>query len=282
MLISRVLAWVSVALTAITAIKFLARISKIKPLNRFFRKIHIPSGIILLITSAVHGIIAGNPPGVELTQISFFSELFSLNWGTAAFVCIVLLAVVYLIRKLLSKKWMPLHRVLTVIMIVTLVLHLFETGVLWFDFGNKNEHIPTQAVTQIVTEPGSVDAESTITSAPDDTEEPTEPETDAPVVTFSGAVLADGTYSGSAQGYHGDIYVSVTVENSQVTDITVTDNYDTPRYFSQAMQIIDRIEYDQSLEVDAVTGATYSSEGIRNAVYNALQQAVVSGAIIKK
>lgn len=124
-------------------------------------------------------------------------------------------------------------------------------------------------------------AESILESAEPSSEDEAHTESDEtkPIVTFSGAQLADGTYQGSANGYHGMIYLSVTVIDGKVTDITIDQDNETPKYFSRAITIIDRIISSQSLDVDAISGATFSSRGICEAVYDALQQAVVSGEL---
>ena len=63
MLISRILAWIAALAAAMCALKFIARISGSKALNRFFAKCHVPFGVILLITGLAHGILAGNAAG---------------------------------------------------------------------------------------------------------------------------------------------------------------------------------------------------------------------------
>ena len=99
------------------------------------------------------------------------------------------------------------------------------------------------------------------------------------LVTFSGAVLKDGTYEGSADGYNGTITVSVVVGKGADTDISIVEEDDTPQFIERAKEIIDTIMNRQSLEVEGITGATYSSKGIQNAVYHALQNAVISGEL---
>lgn len=100
--------------------------------------------------------------------------------------------------------------------------------------------------------------------------------TDSPV-SFSNATLSDGTYEGSAQGYQSEITVSDVVSGGIVTEIDIVEENDIPQFFESAKEIITKIIDKQSLEVDGITGATYSSKGIQNAVFNALQNAVVSG-----
>ncbi len=90
-------------------------------------------------------------------------------------------------------------------------------------------------------------------------------------VNTSTGTYTDGTYTGTAAGFRGDITVSVTVENGNITDITVLSYNDDEEYFSRAeSSIISSILESQDVNVDAVSGATFSSNGIMNAVANAL------------
>lgn len=84
-------------------------------------------------------------------------------------------------------------------------------------------------------------------------------------------VLADGAYTGSGTGFRGETSVSVTVTNGYITSIQVTDYRDDERYFSRAeTTVINEILAGQTPDVDAVSGATYSSNGIMEAVADAL------------
>ncbi len=81
----------------------------------------------------------------------------------------------------------------------------------------------------------------------------------------------DGTYTGSAEGYRGDIEVSVEVSNGYITDVTIVSYNDDKEYFNKAKStVISEIIDEQSTDVSAVSGATFSSNGIMNAVANAL------------
>ena len=84
----------------------------------------------------------------------------------------------------------------------------------------------------------------------------------------------DGSYTASAQGFGGDITVTVTIEGGYLADIRVDDaaGEDTA-YFSMAEAILDDIMAAQSAEVDTVSGATFSSTGLKNAVAAALEEA---------
>ena len=84
----------------------------------------------------------------------------------------------------------------------------------------------------------------------------------------------DGTWTGTAQGYGGDVTVSVTIANKKITAIEVVSaSGETPSFFSKAKALIPKIIEAQNPDVDVVSGATYSSNGIINAVKNALTKA---------
>lgn len=88
----------------------------------------------------------------------------------------------------------------------------------------------------------------------------------------------DGTYTGSGTGFGGTITVQVTVSNHKIVSINILDaSSETASYFANAQGVISRIISSQSPNVDAVSGATYSSNGIISAVQNALSQAIPSG-----
>ncbi len=97
-------------------------------------------------------------------------------------------------------------------------------------------------------------------------------------VSLDGAVdladCADGTYEGSGVGFqNGKTTVRVTIKDHKITAIEVVSHQDTESYFASARNIIDTILSTQSLDVDTISGATYSSNGIIEAVSNALKRA---------
>ncbi|MBQ3708629.1 MAG: FMN-binding protein [Clostridia bacterium] len=97
-----------------------------------------------------------------------------------------------------------------------------------------------------------------------------EPVAEEPVETLSGA-YADGVYTGYGNGFRGTTQVSVTVEGGQITDITVVSYADDSKYFNKASSgMISSILSAQGVNVSTVSGATYSSRGILEAVANAL------------
>lgn len=82
--------------------------------------------------------------------------------------------------------------------------------------------------------------------------------------------LADGVYKGSATGFSGPVTVAVTIMDKKITSIDILSFTDDEAFFNRAKGVIDRIISSQSFDVDAVSGATYSSNGIIGAVKNAL------------
>lgn len=87
--------------------------------------------------------------------------------------------------------------------------------------------------------------------------------------------LRDGTYEGSGLGFGDTITVSVTIKDGKMTDISVlyADGEDRP-YYNQALTMLDEMLSTQSAEVDTVSGATLTAEGLRDAVADALGKAV--------
>lgn len=88
------------------------------------------------------------------------------------------------------------------------------------------------------------------------------------------AVYADGTYTGSGTGFGGTITVRLTVEADTITELTVLSaGQETPEYLEAAEALLDTIVEENSVEVETVSGATFSSNGILEGAANALEQA---------
>ena len=93
----------------------------------------------------------------------------------------------------------------------------------------------------------------------------------------------DGTYTGSGKGVGGTISVKVTVKDGKISAIDVTSaSGETASYFSKAKGIIPKMISGQTTNVDAASGATYSSNGIITAVRNALSKAETGKSSTKK
>ncbi len=90
----------------------------------------------------------------------------------------------------------------------------------------------------------------------------------------SDSTLTDGVYEAKAAGYDGTVKVTVTIEGGKITDISCSSTESDLWYFDKCKnKVVSEILEAQNTEVDAVSGATYSSNGIKNAVQKALQEA---------
>ncbi len=85
----------------------------------------------------------------------------------------------------------------------------------------------------------------------------------------------DGTYQGEAEGFGGTVAVEVTVEKGKITAVEIVSaQKEDGAYLSMAKDIIPKIIEAQSADVDTISGATFSSTGIKNASQEALEKAV--------
>lgn len=92
--------------------------------------------------------------------------------------------------------------------------------------------------------------------------------------------LKDGKYEGEGQGFKGQVKVSVTVEKGKIKSIDIlSDGGDDAPYFDKAKAIISDMLSKQTTKVDGVSGATYSSNGIKLAVNSALRKAGGGGKV---
>lgn len=96
------------------------------------------------------------------------------------------------------------------------------------------------------------------------------PEPEPPAVTYQ---YQNGTFTGSGSGYEGNITVNVTIQNDVITGISVASHGEDEPFWSNAQAVISSILSAQSTNVSAVSGATYSSNGIKAAVAAALSSA---------
>lgn len=84
----------------------------------------------------------------------------------------------------------------------------------------------------------------------------------------------DGTYTAQADGYGGGFDVTVTISGGQISDITAGDNNETPEYGGAAIEtMIPAMINAQTYDVDATSGATTTSDSLRDAVARCLEQA---------
>ena len=94
--------------------------------------------------------------------------------------------------------------------------------------------------------------------------------------------LVNGSFEGTSNGMQGPITAKITVKDSKITNIEFAENKETPHITVVAFdRIPGQIIENQSLSVDAVTGATLSSYGIINAVTNAAKSAGLDVDLLK-
>ena len=84
----------------------------------------------------------------------------------------------------------------------------------------------------------------------------------------------DGSYEGTSTGFGGDITVKVTVDGGKITAVDIVSaEKEDGAYLTMAEDIIPKIIDAQTSEVDTISGATFSSTGIKNATAQALESA---------
>ena len=84
----------------------------------------------------------------------------------------------------------------------------------------------------------------------------------------------DGTYTESAKGKKGNFDVTVIISEGKISDIQIGDNKETPDRGGKAIdELPAEMIKGQTYEIDAVSGATITSNGIKDAVARCLEQA---------
>lgn len=89
------------------------------------------------------------------------------------------------------------------------------------------------------------------------------------------ALYTPGTYTGEANGYGGKVSVTITVDASSITDVTIEGADETPTIGGAALEeLAGQLKEAQSWEIDGVTGATMTSTAVKTATQSALNQAM--------
>lgn len=88
----------------------------------------------------------------------------------------------------------------------------------------------------------------------------------------------DGTYYGKGVGFGGEILVSVQLKEDKIVEVKIEEaDKETPDYLEAAKKVLTFVVNEQSADVDTVSGATLSSNGILDGVREALKQAEAKG-----
>lgn len=115
---------------------------------------------------------------------------------------------------------------------------------------------------------------STVPTSTENTEQNNQQNQSAPTPSVSGNFpYPDGTYYGTAEGYLGDVKVAIVLKNHTIQSVQILENEDDAAFFNRARAVVNNIVKNQTTGVDVVSGATYSSNGIINAVKAALESA---------
>ncbi len=245
-----ILAWTAWVLSGLLAV--------IWPLRVFTQKKRLPKGHPL---ARIHRVLrrhhkslgtgmvaAGLAHGLLSSQ-----EVWHLNFGTLVLVLGILLGLVFFVRKRFrtGRGWIRWHRGLTLAFFTVLALHLVEV----------EGFVGMAALQEALREAPP----ATIYALPE------------------GNVYADGVYRGEATGYREGLVVSVTVKDNLITAIEVVSHHEVgERFYEKAiLGIPPAVLEAQSLQVDAVSGATRTSTGILNAVGEALNEALIEGELIQ-
>lgn len=260
-------AWISVLLVFLLCIIYGLRmiagnkssISKVaRKVNKFLRRHHKIMGILLVLTGLVHGLFSSE-------------KVWSFNLGTIAWVVSILLGMNWMLRKSLSnyKGWMFYHRLLTVIFIGTIVWHVIDVGGIQVHkilFGHSSNYASLSSSNS-----SSTSSELESNSVSDINGQ------------LQGGQYKDGIYTGEATGYRAGLKVSIVIKNNQILKAEVTEHNEVnSRFYSRPIQMVPQEIIDaQSTQVDTVSGATFTSVGIINAVNDALSKAIISGEVPK-
>lgn len=190
-------------------------------------------------------------------------------WNVLVYSAVFLTYGILRIRKALSKKHPHAAKKITVVLTivaVVMVTVICAPSVLPEAATEPSEPIETQ-----LEETGADDG-TTVSDETAETEESsgTTASTDAaPTVTY-----VDGTYFGTGEGYIGTTQVAVIVKDGVISSVIVVSSEDDGSYVEKAKTLIPQVISTQRTDLDAVTGATYSSEAILIAIENALSTAV--------
>lgn len=100
-----------------------------------------------------------------------------------------------------------------------------------------------------------------------------------PTIDTTNTNYKDGTYTGTASGYAPNLTVEVTIASGKITSVEIDSHNESPGFYEKAFETVPHeIVSSQSTDVDTVSGATFSSKGIINAVEDALQDAVTDSS----
>ena len=93
-------------------------------------------------------------------------------------------------------------------------------------------------------------------------------------ISISAQDLSDGVYKGTGEGMHGEMVIQIEIETGEITELEVLEHSETPTIAETAIEKVkEKILENQNWDVDTVAGATYTSDGIKEGVKEALAKA---------
>lgn len=172
-------------------------------------------------------------------------SIISFNYGTVGLIIGLLLWYTFIEKKQIGKTWIQKHRELTVLIIIVTVLHIFEVG-------------------------GFIGFNRVINSIKSDLN----PKININDINIS-SDYKDGVYEGTGYGYRPDLKVLVTIKDGLIKDISIVSHNEVgEKFYKPAFDYIPKKIIDkQTYDIDAVSGSTYSSNGVIEAVEDALSKA---------
>ena len=172
-------------------------------------------------------------------------SIISFNYGTICLIIGLLLWYTFIEKKHIGKTWIQKHRELTVLLIIVTVLHIFVVG-------------------------GFIGFDRVINSIKSDLN----PKININDINIS-SDYKDGIYEGTGYGYRPDLKVLVTIKDGLIKDISIVSHNEVgEKFYKPAFDYIPKKIIDkQTYDIDAVSGSTYSSNGVIDAVKNALSKA---------
>lgn len=219
-----ILGIITTLLLALTVIKFVAKRTKFHKVDQFLMKTHKVTGILLIIVALIH----------LITSFSLFETrpLIIYILGILALASMMIVVASYCFRKKIGPKWIVIHRIGTVVILMLITVHI--------GMGIKSLTDYKAAINEIAFE--DVDVSN----------------------------ISDGIYEGEYDVGYIYARVEVTVTSGEISKIALLEHQNergTP-----AEIITDKIVEEQKIDVDAISGATNSSKVIKKAVENAVMK----------
>lgn len=276
-ILNYVLAWVGILLAVSLCVIYILRLVEkkihipqthwFKQINQVLRRYHKPLGMLLALVGLIHGLYSSD-------------KILSFNLGTLLWGVSLALGLNWLFRryKHYPKSWIHLHRILALAFVLLIPIHIIDVGGIAIDdeFLALLDGPRTEFVSQ-----GNAKKPLGEVTEPQSRLATTEEKGAISAGLMSGLTFEDGVYTGVADAYGPGLTVEVTVKDHAITQVTIVHhNEEKQRFYAYPMAVIpEAIIAGQTTAVDSITGATFTSVGIKNAVRNALESAVLTGQL---